>query len=208
MVKAKLYRQNYTQKHTHRLPQKEKKEKNTYIVPPKVHLLNFGMIRCLFRYSTDAGYIKLTVETESAAPEAAGRDFPFSSLFTQLLRFSFGFDPASACRLLEGACSHPDRTGLKEQLLRGLWLTQAGGREGYGEQGEHAVAEAGLTLHQREARRVFSRVSCPWITGAWQWRAAQAPGRESVDNALCWHTGFLVAAAAALASHARLWGPH
>ena len=25
-----------------------------------------------------------------------------------------------------------DRTGLKEQLLRGLWLTQAGGREGYG----------------------------------------------------------------------------
>ena len=24
------------------------------------------------------------------------------------------------------------RTGLKEQLLRGLWLAQAGGREGYG----------------------------------------------------------------------------
>ena len=27
-------------------------------------------------------------------------------------------------------CSH--RTGLKEQLLLGLWLTQAGGRERYG----------------------------------------------------------------------------
>ena len=26
---------------------------------------------------------------------------------------------------------HSDRTGLKEQLLRGLWLTQAAGREGY-----------------------------------------------------------------------------
>ena len=26
----------------------------------------------------------------------------------------------------------PDRTGLKEQLLWGLWLTQAAGREGYG----------------------------------------------------------------------------
>ena len=25
----------------------------------------------------------------------------------------------------------PDRTGLKAQLLRGLWLTQAAGREGY-----------------------------------------------------------------------------
>ena len=31
-------------------------------VAPKVHHLNFGMIRCLFRYSTDAVYIKLIVE--------------------------------------------------------------------------------------------------------------------------------------------------
>ena len=31
-------------------------------VAPKVHHLNFGMIRCLFRYSTDARYIKLIVE--------------------------------------------------------------------------------------------------------------------------------------------------
>ena len=29
------------------------------VVAPKVHHLNFGWIRCLFRYSTDAGYIKL-----------------------------------------------------------------------------------------------------------------------------------------------------
>ena len=28
----------------------------------KVHHLNFGMICCLFRYSTDAGYIKLILE--------------------------------------------------------------------------------------------------------------------------------------------------
>ena len=27
---------------------------------------------------------------------------------------------------------HPDTSGLKEQLIRGLWLTQARGREGYG----------------------------------------------------------------------------
>ena len=27
---------------------------------------------------------------------------------------------------------HSDRTGLKKQLIRGLWLTQAGRREGYG----------------------------------------------------------------------------
>ena len=69
------------------------------------------------------------------------------------------------------------------------------------------VAEAGVTLQQPEASPVFSLGSCPWITGAWQWWAAQAPGRECVDSDLCLHTGFLLAAAAALAFHARLWGP-
>ena len=72
--------------------------------------------------------------------------------------------------------------------------------------GEPVVAEAGVTLQQPKARRAFSRGSCPWITGLSQWRAAQAPGRGGVDSDLSLHTGFL-AAAAALASHARLWGP-
>ena len=43
--------------------------------------------------------------------------------------------------------------------------------------------------------------------GPWQWRAAPAPRRGGVDSDLCSHTGFLVAAAAALAFHARLGGP-
>ena len=68
---------------------------------------------------------------QSPAPEAAGRDFPFSFLFPQLLDFSFGFDPTSACRLPSGFCSGPDRTGLKQRLIRVFWLTQAGGSEGY-----------------------------------------------------------------------------
>ena len=84
------------------------------------------------------------------------------------------------------------RTGLKEQLIRGLWLTQARGREGYGMWGEPAEAEASVTLQEPEAHRVFSRGSCPWITGPWQWRAAQAPGRGGVASDLCLHTGFLV----------------
>ena len=96
-----------------------------------------------------------------------------------------------------------DRTGLKEQLFRGLWLTQAGGREGYRVQGEPAAAEANVTLQQPDVCHVFSRGSCPWITGPWQWRAAPAPGRGGVESDLCLHTGFLVVAAAALASHAR-----
>ena len=71
---------------------------------------------------------------------------------------------------------------------------------------EPVAAEAGVTLHQPEVRCVFSRGSCPCITGPWQWRAAPAPRRGGVESDLCLHTGFLVAAAAALASHARLWG--
>ena len=96
---------------------------------------------------------------------------------------------------------------LKEQLIRGPWLTQARGTEGYGMQGEPAVAEVSMTLQQSEARHVFSQGICPWITGPWQWWAAQAPRRGGVDSDLCLHTGFLVAAATALAFHARLWCP-
>ena len=74
-------------------------------------------------------------------------------------------------------------------------------------QSNPAAAEASVTLQQPEARHAFSRGSCPWITGPWQWWAAQATGRGGVDSDLCLHTGFLVVAAAALASHAHLWGP-
>ena len=77
-----------------------------------------------------------------------------------------------------------------------------------GMQGELVVAEASMMLQQPEECRVFSWGSCPWITVPWQWRAAQAPGRGGVDSDLCLPTGFLVAAAAALAFHAHLWCPH
>ena len=72
--------------------------------------------------------------------------------------------------------------------------------------GEPAVAEASVTLQQPEVQHMFSQGSCPWITGPWHWWAAQVPGRGHVDSDLCLHTGFLVTAAAALASHACLWG--
>ena len=107
---------------------------------------------------------------------------------------------------LRASALRSDRTGLKEQLIRGLWLTQAMVKEGYGMRGEPATAEASMTLQQPEVGRVFSRGGCPWITGPWPWRAAQAPRRGGVESVLCLHTGFLVAAAA-LASHDRLWCP-
>ena len=74
-------------------------------------------------------------------------------------------------------------------------------------QDEPVAAEADRKLQQPETRREFSRGSRPWITGPWPWRAAQVAGRGGVHSDLCLHTGFLVVAAAALASHARLWGP-
>ena len=73
--------------------------------------------------------------------------------------------------------------------------------------GKPALEEGGLTLQQPEVCCVFSQGSCPWITGPWHWRGAQAPGWGGVDSHLCLHTCFLVAAAPALASHACLCGP-
>ena len=99
----------------------------------------------------------------------------------------------------------PDRRGLKERLIRGLWLTQAAEREEYGMWHEPVAAEASVMLQQPEACCVFSQGSCLWIMGPWPWQAAQAPRRGGVDSDLCLHTGFLVAAAAALEFHARLW---
>ena len=73
-------------------------------------------------------------------------------------------------------------------------------------QGEPVAAEASVTLHQPDAHRALSWGSCSWIPGPWQWCAAHVPRRGGVGSELCSHTGFLVAAAAALAYHARPWG--
>ena len=93
-------------------------------------------------------------------------------MFAQLLGFSFGFGPTSACRLPSGFCSCPDRMALKQRLIRGLWLTLVGWSEGYRMWGELASVEASVMLQQPEVRCVFSQGSCPQITGPWQWWAA------------------------------------
>ena len=46
---------------------------------------------------------------------------------------------------LRASVLHPDRSGLKERLIRGLWLTQAREREGHRMWGKPAVAEASVT---------------------------------------------------------------
>ena len=126
--------------------------------------------------------------------------------FAQLLGFRYGFGPTSACRSPEGICSSLTQDGVKGAADSGALAHSGLGEGGIRTPGKLAAAEAGVTLQQPEARRAFSQGTCPWITGPWQWGVAQAPGRGRVDSDLCSHTGFLVAAAAALASHARLWG--
>ncbi|KAJ8792827.1 hypothetical protein J1605_004012 [Eschrichtius robustus] len=144
---------------------------------------------------------------EEASKKCDGLQQQLSSV-ERLLGFSFGFGPASACRSPEGVCSPPRQDGVKGAAASEA-LAHSGRREGgvRRRRGEPAAAEACVMLHQAEARRVFSRESCPRITGPWQWRAAPAPGRGGVESDLCSHTGFMVAAAEALASHAYLWGP-
>ena len=175
-------------------------------VAPKVHRLNFGMIHCLFMCSKDAGCIKLLWRLNPLLLRLLGEIF--LSLLCSHSSWGSALDLALPLHVghLRVSVPRPDKTGLKERLIRGLWLTQAGGREGYGMRGEPVAAEASVMLQQPEACRVFSWGSCLWITGPWQWWAAQAPGRGGVDSDLFLHTGFLAAAAAALASHAHLWG--
>ena len=71
--------------------------------------------------------------------------------------------------------------------------------------GKPAAAETNMSLQQPEVCHVFSQESCPCIPGSWQWWAAQTPKGGGEDSDLCLHTGFLVAAAAALVFYARLW---
>ena len=72
-----------------------------------------------------------------------------------------------------------DRTGLKQRVIRRLWLTQARGREEYRMRGEPAVAEADMALQQPEARSVFSpgklsldhrTLAGAGCTGSWEGR--------------------------------------
>ena len=107
------------------------------------------MIRHLFRYSTIAGYIKLIVEIFPLLLRLLGE----ISLSLLCSHSSWGsaldLDPPLCVGRLRACVLRSDRTGLKEQLLRGLWLTLAGGGSGTeeagracGGRGQHDVAPA------------------------------------------------------------------
>ena len=92
----------------------------------------FGMIRCLLRYSTGAGTSSCLWSFNPLLLRPLG-EISLSLLCSYSSRGSaLDLDPPLRVGRLRASVLCSDRTGLKEQLLRGLWLTQAGGREGYG----------------------------------------------------------------------------
>ena len=103
--------------------------------------LEFGMIRCLFKYSADAGTSGCLWSFNPLLLRLLGK-ISLSLLCSYSSRGS-ALDLDSPLRVgrLRASVPHPDRTGLKEQLLRGLWLTQAGGERGACMQGKLATAE-------------------------------------------------------------------
>ena len=120
-------------------------------------------------------------------------------MFAQLLGFSFRFGPTSGCRSPEGVCSSLRQAGVKGAAASGALVHSGWGEGGVQRRrGEPVAAEAGVMLQQPEARRALSLDHGTLAV-------AGCTGRGGVDSDLCSHTGFLVAAAA-LASHARLWG--
>ena len=129
-MKVKLYRQNLTQKHTHTHSKKRKKGKNNISCsqspPPQ-----FGMIHCVFRYSRDATSSCLW-SFNPLLLRLLG-EISLSLLCSHSSRGSaLDLDPPLRVGRLRASVLRSHRTGLKDQLIRGLWLTQARGREGYG----------------------------------------------------------------------------
>ena len=84
-------------------------------------------------------------------------------------------DPPLRVGRLRASVPRSDRTGLKEQLLRGLWLTQAGGGSGTEEAGRACGVRGVVTLQQPEARRAFSREVVP---------GSREPGRGGLHRLL------------------------
>ena len=90
------------------------------------------MILCLFRYSTDAGTSSCLWSFNLLLLRLLG-EISLSLLCSYSSRGSaLDLDPPLYVGRLRASVLRSHRMGLKEQLFRGLWLTQAVGREGYG----------------------------------------------------------------------------
>ena len=90
------------------------------------------MIRCLFRYSTDAGTSGWLWSFNPLLLRLLG-EVSLSLLCSHSSRGSaLDLDLPLRVRRRRASVLRSHRTGLKEQMIQGLWLPQAGGRERYG----------------------------------------------------------------------------
>ena len=114
--------------YTHKKRKRGKINKSSSQSPPP----EFGKIRCLFRYSTDAGTSSCLWSFNPLLMRLLGEiSLSFLCLHSSRGSALYLDQPRRVGRLMASVLrSH--RMGLKEQLLQGLWLTQAGRREGYG----------------------------------------------------------------------------
>ena len=162
-MKAKLYRQNLPQKHTHIHSQKKEKGKINISCsqspPPE-----FGMIRCLFRYSTGAGTSSCLWSFNPLLLRLLG-EISLSLLCSYSSQGSaLDLDPPLCVGRLRASVPRPDRMGLKEQLLGGSGsLRTVGGR---------GTEEAG--------RACSSRGRCD-VAAAWG-APCVLPGKLSLDH--------------------------
>ena len=106
------------------------------------------MICCLFRYSTDVGTSSCLWSFNPLLLRLLG-EISLSLLCSYSSRGSaLDLDPPLRVGRLRASVLRSHRTGLKEQLLPGLWLTQAWGKGGVRMRGEPAAAEASVMLQQ------------------------------------------------------------
>ena len=149
MVKAKLYRQNHTQKHTHAHSQKEKKGKKKYIIALKVHLLNLGWFVAYSGIPQMQGTSSWLWRFNPLLLRLLG-EISLSLLCLHSSRGStLDLAPHLCVGRLRVSVPRSDKTGLKEPQIRGLWLTQARGEGGVwsagwacGSRGQRDVAPA------------------------------------------------------------------
>ena len=135
------------------------------------------MIHCLFRYSTDAGYIKFLWRFNPLLLSL------LKELSLSLLRSHSSWGPALDLALPWhvghplASVLHPDRKGLKEQLIMGLWLTQAWGEGGVRNAGR--ACSDRVTLQQPEVLCVLppgklsldhGTLAVVGYTGSWEGR--------------------------------------
>ena len=133
---------SHTEAYTYTLTTREKGKKYIYIIAPKVHLLNLGWFIVYSGIPQVQGTSSWLWRFNPLLLRLLG-EISLSRLCSHSSRGS-ALDLAPPLRVghLRSSVLCSDRTGLKEHLLRGLWLTQAAGREGYRMRGKPAAAEA------------------------------------------------------------------